>query len=148
MSKKYRKIQQGPLQPAQLVDSGGQVIRETEQQQAKRHRQNISALSDLETLYRPFSTQLMVIPLPDQEMIGSLHLPKTHQRLLYEGHIVAIGPKAEDRGLSLGDCVCWESGTEWRFEDDKGTKFTLINPENILMRIPKELLCPTTTPTK
>lgn len=100
-------------------------------------RLKVPTIKDLDTMYRPINSQIMVIPLPDQTHASErILLPQTHQRLLNEGHIVAVGPKTPAE-FEIGDCICWDAHTEWRFIDDKDGKFALCQPDNVMMIIKK-----------
>lgn len=98
-------------------------------------RENIPSRADLPTDYEPERNFLMVVPLPTIKQIGSLILPESSQLTLNEGHIVAKGCETKER-YEVGDCITWESNSEYRMEVD-GVKFTLVADNCVIMRIPK-----------
>ncbi len=102
-------------------------------------RAKIPSRSDLPTHYHPCGSILMVIPLPDIYQVGNITLPDRARITLTEGHIVETGPINKGE-FEVGDCITWADQSEWRMEVD-GIKFVLVEPANVIMKIPKaELL--------
>lgn len=99
-------------------------------------RVKIPNRSDLKTDYHPRGNFVMILPLPDITQIGQILLPNRSTIRLNEGHVLEVGPMAQDAGLKPGDCVTWDLNTENRMDVD-GVPFLLVADSCILMVIPR-----------
>lgn len=97
-------------------------------------RNKIPLIENLATRYRPVGNYLMIVPLPDLEKIGRIHLPQTARMTYNEGHIVAVGQTVPVH-FEIGDCVSWSEHTEVGVEADDKTKFCLVQAQNIILQI-------------
>ncbi len=93
----------------------------------------------IKTCYEPASNWLMVIPFPEKSRQGSIIIPNHHRKLLYEGHIVRLGPDVDKSKFGVGDCIVWDMNCEVRFEtDDSQEKFCIVSPTDVLLIYPFE----------
>lgn len=109
-------------------------------------RENIPSIDDLDTLYRPFNSQIMVIPLKAITRRGRIIIPDQAQTIINEGHVVALGPLLRNDPnalyceIGIGDCVAWSQHTETRYETDGRAEFLLIEPHSITLIIKHDAL--------
>lgn len=78
--------------------------------------------------HQPTNGLMFILPLPSLQTIGSIHLPKTSVRPVFEGHVISTDNNAFD----VGDLVVWNPHAETRLKIDGSTEFCVVTPTEVI----------------
>lgn len=86
--------------------------------------------------HNPTQSYLYVLPLPAIAQMGAIHIPNSAIKIIYEGHIIKVGPNVQCLGYGPGDVVIWNVHTETLLSIDGFPRFGCVPECEIIGHIP------------